>query len=81
MSIFKKIVKYGSNTAFDTRTSQPLTTQEDAWKASADCGCGIDCCDREIVMTDKETGIVSKLYFKNGSLYKQVGANAEVLIG
>jgi len=41
--------------------------QTDAWAAEARCGCGIDCCERELVLTDKitEAGFVS-LFFEDG---------------
>lgn len=51
----------------------PIEDQHDAWKEDADCGCGIDCCERKIVMTDKVTHEHTCMYFEDGSLIIEVG--------
>lgn len=52
---------------------------EDALKIGADCGCGIDCCNKELVLEDKTTGNVNKLYFDNGVLYVSINGTVSTV--
>lgn len=52
--------------------------QTDAWQAEAECGCGIDCCNRELVLTDQTTGVVNSLYFDDGGLFTRNHATGVV---
>lgn len=54
------------------KDGKQITTQQDAWAEDAKCGCGIDCCNNELVLKDKTTGDITKLYFDNGSLFVDV---------
>lgn len=42
-------VKYNAGFV-NTSSGQKIETQKDAWKAEADCGCGIDCCNNLIAL-------------------------------
>lgn len=42
--------------------------QTDAWKAEADCGCGIDCCDNSIKLRDQTTGNIIRWFFTDGHM-------------
>ena len=43
-------------------------TLEEAMRELANCGCGIDCCNDRIVLTDKTTGQQYELFIDNGQL-------------
>lgn len=45
-----------------------IKTLADANKIDADCGCGVDCCNNELVLTDKTTGDAYRLFFDGGVL-------------
>jgi len=60
-------VKYLPGFVSDLKGVQ-IETQRDAWKKDADCGCGIDCCNKKFVLEDQQTGNGVSLYFHNGEL-------------
>lgn len=65
MSKFKGVVKFLSGFATNKGGKQ-IETQVDAWKAEADCGCGIDCCNNCLVLRDKATGNKVNISVSNG---------------
>lgn len=68
MTKIKNRVLYPAGAHVQTKSGDPIKGQEEAWKVGADCGCGIDCCNNNLVLTDKVTGKPVKLYFSNGIL-------------
>lgn len=64
----KKVVNYIPGIV-SGKKGKPITTQQDAWKEDADCGCGIDCCEQKLVLTDRTTKLPVDLYFEDGSLF------------
>lgn len=62
-------VKYHVGLVFWGDKQESFEQQVDAWKKEADCGCGIDCCDKELVLTDKTTGEFMALYFDDGAMF------------
>jgi len=65
-------VLYRVGLIVDTKTEDSFEYQTDAWKRDAECGCGINCCERELILTDKATvgefiGFVA-LYIEEGVL-------------
>lgn len=60
-------VKYIPGFVSDLKGEQ-IETQRDAWKKDADCGCGIDCCNKKIVLQDQQTSKDVNLYFYDGEL-------------
>jgi len=67
MAKMNKIVKYLAGFVFD-KSGKQITSQTEAWKEEADCGCGIDCCENKLVLTDKTNGEKVDLQFEAGSL-------------
>lgn len=67
MAKMNKVVKYLAGFVFDKKGNQ-ITSQTDAWKEEADCGCGIDCCNNKLVLTDKTNSEKVDLQFEAGSL-------------
>lgn len=65
---YKGKVTYRAGLVVD-ESGRGVEQQTDAWKKDADCGCGIDCCEKELVLTDKTTDEVNSLYFDNGGLF------------
>lgn len=58
-------VKYLMGFVFG-KNDKPVLTQRDAWKQEADCGCGIDCCNKNLVLEDQSNGNTYELVFDNG---------------
>lgn len=63
----KPKVRYNPGFVTNSKGKQ-ITSQEDAWEEGAKCGCGIDCCNQELVLTDKNNGTKYALFFENGGL-------------
>ncbi len=55
--------------AYDKETGKGIDELVDLQAREAECGCGIDCCDQELVLTDKTTGAFMSLYFDNGGAF------------
>lgn len=53
---------------FFGRNKKPIHTLRDAMAEEAKCGCGIDCCNNELILTDKTSDTKVKLYFDSGGL-------------
>lgn len=66
---YKGKIRYKRGIVFDEKTGTSHDYQTDAWKKEADCGCGIDCCEKELVLTDQVTGVSNSLFFNNGGLF------------
>ena len=62
-----KVVKYLAGFVFNSN-GQEIKSQTDAWKAEADCGCGIDCCNKKLVLTDTVNSEITSLHFESGAL-------------
>ncbi len=45
-----------------------VTSQVEAWREEAKCGCGIDCCNNALVLIDKATKNITYIYVENGEL-------------
>lgn len=82
-SRYKGVVRYAVGLIKDaTGRGDSYEQQVDAWKAEADCGCGIDCCNKRIVMTDRVTGNHVEIFVSNGELVFKVlpdGSEKQVL--
>lgn len=63
---FKDIVKIRWGTMVNAINGMGYETLNEAQKAEADCGCGIDCCDNELKLRDKDTQNTVALYFDGG---------------
>lgn len=62
----KKVkVKYLPGFVFDDKGEQ-IVDQKEAWKKDAECGCGINCCLKALVLEDHTSGAVSYLYIEGG---------------
>lgn len=60
-------VKYMGHIAFNKKGEQ-ITTQREAWREDAKCGCGIDCCENTLVLADKSTGRIYNIFVEDGVL-------------
>lgn len=82
-SRYQGVVRYAVGLIKDaTGRGNSYEQQVDAWKAEADCGCGIDCCNKRLVLTDRTTGNHVELFFDNGEMIFRVlpdGSNKQVL--
>ena len=67
MAKMNKVIKYLGGFVFN-QNGDEVKTQTEAWKKEADCGCGIDCCDNKLVLTDKTNGEKVDLQFEGGAL-------------
>lgn len=71
----KKARGYDGKTAFkaglayDKETGKGIDELVDLQAREAQCGCGIDCCERELVLTDKGNDHFMSLYFENGGAF------------
>lgn len=63
---YKGKVQYRAGLAID-QDGRGIESQTDAWKKDADCGCGIDCCEKQLVLQDQTTGDFMALFFADGS--------------
>lgn len=63
----KGVVRYLMAFAF-TKKGKPITTQREAWRAEAKCGCGIDCCYSALVLKDQITGEPTYIYVEDGEV-------------
>ncbi len=67
----KSKVKYQRGFINDSK-GNPILDQHSAWEKDAECGCGIDCCKKELVLTDKTSSNKTSLYFEAGDLIVEV---------
>lgn len=67
MSKLKGAIKYLAGHVF-TKDGVQVESQQEAWRKEAKCGCGIDCCENELVLTDKSASTGVSLYFEGGEL-------------
>jgi hypothetical protein len=51
------------------KTGDSYESVQEVWRAEAKCGCGIDCCEKELVLEDKTTHDFMSLYFDNGGAF------------
>lgn len=67
----KKKDKVGIKTGvvYDITSKESYGTLNEALRREADCGCGIDCCNRELKLEDQSTDAIYALYFKDGHMY------------
>ena len=65
-------VIYNPGGAVTTKSGDTVKGQEDAGKVGADCGCGIDCCNKKLVLTDQVTSVQTDIYIENGSLIVEI---------
>lgn len=63
----KGVVKYIGHVIFNKKGEQ-ITTQREAWREDAKYGCGIDCCENVLVLSDISTGEVFNIYVEDGTL-------------
>jgi hypothetical protein len=61
-------VVYREGLAVD-QDGRGVSSQTDAWKKDADCGCGIDCCAGELKLRDQTTQVIMSTYFDNGGMF------------
>jgi len=55
--------------AVNNSKQNQLDNQRDAWKEDADCGCGIDCCNKTLVLEDQDVkGDIYEVSIKNGAI-------------
>lgn len=59
-------VWYALGIVKDSKSDESFERQTDAWQREAECGCGINCCERELVLTDKITNEFIATFFENG---------------
>lgn len=78
MAKMNKVVKYLAGFVFNSKGDQ-IESQTDAWKLEADCGCGIDCCNRKLVLTDKTNDEITSIHFEAGSLIVTTGDGTRYL--
>lgn len=52
----------------DAKSGDSFEYLTDAMKKEADCGCGVDCCEKAIVLTDRTSGEHVEIYLEGGSI-------------
>lgn len=71
-SKLKGVVKLLAGVFFNKK-GEEITSFREAQREEALCGCGIDCCESELVLQDKTSTANTKLYFEGGQLIVQIG--------
>lgn len=67
----KGVIKFSPGSVFSTRNkkSEQVDTLNDAMAKEAECGCGIDCCNKVLVLEDKAIpGDFYEIYIEDGEL-------------
>lgn len=65
----KGMVSIAAGIFRNRKTGDSHESLQEALRAEAKCGCGIDCCEKELVLEDKTTGDFMALYFDNGGVF------------
>lgn len=68
----KGVVKLLAGVFFNKK-GEEITSFREAQREEALCGCGIDCCESELVLQDKTSSASTKMYFEGGNLVVQIG--------
>lgn len=64
----KKVVGFRSGIVINKETKDSYSTLQDAMEDEAKCGCGIDCCNNELILRDKSTGEKIAIYVEGGEI-------------
>lgn len=75
--MLKGLVKYIPGFVFGKK-GQQITSQVEAWREEAKCGCGIDCCYKALVLRDQTTGEATYIYVDGGVVMTTTDPKADL---